>query len=1408
MKTIIKQLYRNIIGLFVLSFLLINTGNLLSQDNSFVYLEDGELKHKCETFYPIAMNYMMTFIQDANGDFYITPPKETCGASSGCPPGSYFTCGNNPDDWQLAVKNQLIEIKQKGFNSIRLIGGLSMKYYNNGSVDYVATHFRYSIQEAPGSDCYTTGDHIECIEPNFEMLGDMLQQFIDVVKDSETDLKIIVLTGGGGIEEGSEAYSAYLSYIAERFRNEPQILGYDLYNEPSHFQYASGFALKEDRAWLVKSWYDAIKLKAPSHLVTIGTHARDVFSWDSEILPVDFFSLHIYPRRLASEDWGLDEPSSFKIYKAYLRYMSEAHNALWIIGETGFAGTDKINEPNSIIHIGVGDELEQQMFARHSLQYTKWFNAKGYSWWWYKDMYWYNDASVQAIENYFGLVNHYSMNSTDKLATSEFINFNPNEPCSTCVNVPNPEYYNMNGYTHDLLNGLVTNGSDPISNAYVEAIITYEVGGTGTKETKWYGFTTFTNNSGQFNIYGNDSNHKVVKIQLSYVGHEYFSTGWTGGLPQNYGTIPLSQIESNLLPPVPGSPQKHYTITQGEDITWDYAVGWSIGSITIEEGATLTLKAPVYFAEDAKIIVERGGQLIIDGGTLTSACNGLWGGIEVWGNTDEPQTLTEQGSVKIINSGTIENAICGIKTIKVKQGLELPNYAGGIIWANNAVFKNNKTAVKFYDYSNTSISYFTDCSFITDDNMPTGEQPDDFVKISGMHGIYFTNCTFKNNSSNNYYGNGIYSLNSGFKVVGKCLSGLEPCEDWDYGLFKNLQYGIYATSAGSVYFPQISHSDFTENYRGLYFSAIDNASVQYCNFTTGPIASDASYGIYLDASTGYTIEENNFYQGVPKGIGLVVNSSGPDQNIIYRNNFEGLFYGIVAQNSNRAIDGTGLVLKCNEYIENGHDQLVLFDGPVMNKTIGIAENQGTNLNQPDAPAGNRFSWTGPTLEDLTDIYNKANKITYYYHVDELEPLEPIYYTSETVFPKSVPNAPWLLEQSCPPSEGGGGGSGDTEGLLSLIVSSGNKADSVQSIINILKDGGNTEEMKTEVALSTPPETYSIYSDLMNNSPYISDTVMEAAIEKEEVLPNVMIRDVMVANPHNAKDDALMEKIDERSDPMPDYMKAQILLGGSLVSVYEDLQSNLAFYRQQRTLAFNALVKHYLTDTINPISSTDSLMLLLENENSLSTKYRLAFLHLQQGADSLGQSILSNIPQQFNLSDEELDVFQQLQSFYDLMVNLAQQGKTFAGADSIQIDALYDIEAQQAGIVSVYARNILLALGEISYDEPILTPDFLKSSATAQEYDELMKALDDHHYMKIFPNPAGKYIIIEHNLETEPKNAYVEIHNTKGEIVKNIKLTGKQNQQTLDVNKLKTGVYIATLYVNSKEVESVKFTKMK
>ena len=65
---------------------------------------------------------------------------------------------------------------------------------------------------------------------------------------------------------------------------------------------------------------------------------------------------------------------------------------------------------------------------------------------------------------------------------------------------------------------------------------------------------------------------------------------------------------------------------------------------------------------ESRIIVRPGGKLIVDGGTLTSACDGeMWEGIIVEGDVNQRQYASKQGSVLLTNA-TIENARTAIRT--------------------------------------------------------------------------------------------------------------------------------------------------------------------------------------------------------------------------------------------------------------------------------------------------------------------------------------------------------------------------------------------------------------------------------------------------------------------------------------------------------------------------------------------------------------------------------------------------------------------------------------------------------------------------------------------------------------------------------------------------------------------------
>ena len=77
-------------------------------------------------------------------------------------------------------------------------------------------------------------------------------------------------------------------------------------------------------------------------------------------------------------------------------------------------------------------------------------------------------------------------------------------------------------------------------------------------------------------------------------------------------------------------------------------------------------------------------------------------------------------------------------------------------------------------------------------------------------------------------------------------------------------------------------------------------------------------------------------------------------------------------------------------------------------------------------------------------------------------------------------------------------------------------------------------------------------------------------------------------------------------------------------------------------------------------------------------------------------------------------------------------------------------------------------------------------------------------LTIYPNPADDFVIIEYHLEKQP-DAVVEIKDINGAVVRREILGHTQNQVTISTNSWDPGLYIATLKIDGKPVESCKFT---
>ena len=330
--------------------------------------------------------------------------------------------------------------------------------------------------------------------------------------------------------------------------------------------------------------------------------------------------------------------------------------------------------------------------------------------------------------------------------------------------------------------------------------------------------------------------------------------------------------------------------------------------------------------------------------------------------------------------------------------------------------------------------------------------------------------------------------------------------------------------------------------------------------------------------------------------------------------------------------------------------------------------------------------------------------------------------------------------------------------------------------------------------------------LLAESPDLSDTVMVAAVEKEEVLPNAMVRDVLVENPQAAKSLEVQEALDNRSEEMPQYMRNQIDQGYDTLSEKELLEAKLAYHKSKKSWAFNKLHYLYRTDTA-VVNVYDSLEQLYTINSNLGNQYRLAMLKLENGDTTEPYTILSDIQNNYELTDDQENERMAYNSYFNIIKQMIKEEQMYP--DSIAISNLENVEQDGHGKPSVYARNVLIMAGEITFNESILLPDTsLKAGKITDPSLINIEQSNGPTMLILKPNPANDYVIAEWSLPELSGEPILIISSLDGHIVNKIKLDGLCNEKVISTSGLKPGSYLFTIRDNQTIFESKKLTIIK
>jgi hypothetical protein len=875
--------------------------------------------------------------------------------------------------------------------------------------------------------------------------------------------------------------------------------------------------------------------------------------------------------------------------------------------------------------------------------------------------------------------------------------------------------------------------------------------------------------------YGDFPHVRVTELKINYCNNKLRAA-----------TFGRSLWEGDLLP---SDNSAFFEVKNGQTLTWEKPRALK-SSIRIKDGGILIIKSAINMPIDSKIIVEQGGKLYIEGGTLSNNCGHTWQGIEVWGNSHDHQWPDAnghyaQGYVNL-DHATIKNAICALDLMKPGDN----GTTGGIVFASSSDFINNTQSVHATSYTNFHPvtgkemdyqAHFDYCNFELNPEYISAQEFFKHVDLSSLKGVRFDACNFMlspDTPNVNNYNHGIASYSASFSVNGVCNSQQSPCPETSYDrcTFNGFYYGISANVIDDDFNGfYVNRAEFTNNTHGIFVNGINNYIVIKSNFYIGRNKCDnifcstsPGYGIYSSRAHGFSIEENNFRKAdeviSTYLVGILIDNTN-DIDIVYKNTFDGLSYGNFAKEDNLYNSFDGLSYLCNINTNNYADfftpdesQVEIFQG---DRTLA---------------AGNLFS-TNATWH----FYNNGvTDLTYYYCptcIYEVPNLAKLNRVNRISAPANT----------CP-SHYTGDIKLSEEQKLALeneFAQATTDYNSVSMIYSELEDGGSTESKLTEVSSATTNDMLVVKQDLLGTSPHLSESVLKAVADKTEVFPDAAIFDILAANPEEMKNSKFLKHLQEKQNPLPQYM-IDILKEVSEGSTYKSvLQQDMAKHGRKKSNAALDQIRSIINDTI---IDYDELRNWLDNLGGIEADMQIIETYMHQKNYNAANSLAQTLPSIYSLEGKGLEEYGMYMSLLNLEQDL-DSTRTYADLTDTEFALLQSIADSSKGKAGAKAKGIIRKYyGGHFYDCINLDENSFKSSPVNPNILGEVYGLN----ITCNPNPAKEWTTFDYTLPDNQTSANLSVFDNTGKLIFNKTLNGPSGQYIWDTRKIMAGQYVFIL----------------
>ncbi len=849
-----------------------------------------------------------------------------------------------------------------------------------------------------------------------------------------------------------------------------------------------------------------------------------------------------------------------------------------------------------------------------------------------------------------------------------------------------------------------------------------------------------------------------------------------------------------------------HVISNGQNVTW---TGSKIVAhkLTIEAGGTLTITGTVNMGKDARIIIERGGKLVLDGATLTTGCHdAMWEGIEVWGDpTVDQHTTSSHGWIEIKNGSLIEHAKDAIYTGRMDQNNNWvwSHTGGGIIQAFNSTFRNNGRSLQIMSFHNpkvngvepANVNVFRNCVFestkrLREDLYLTNGvycAPKYFVTVWDVKGMRFYGNIFRNAGLNEYP----TSVNAPDRLGGGVLFFGASCIFDDYvpcftcsaihNTFKNLYRGIDNWGTNSLTSMNIKNCSFVNVNAGITLNGVRGDKILSNTFDTdNELREDVQNMAHIQAqqSAGFLITENTFTKttgSILNSFASVIDNTSITGADLFKNTYRNMVWGLETNNDNQY-----LKVQCNDFDNLWRDwnsNRIGFDGARPSQNVFL---QGSFW----WSANNQFD-NSCSAQNHEHIYNTnptgialPKHQLQYFSGNEVRPPADACVLAPAV---NLSHAAGNNLQSCLSKTTGNNGTIQTEIINKQISATSKKA---------LIDGGRTNDL---INLVNDPMTtdQAVYDTLMLYSPFLSDEVLMVAINRSTFHDSYLF-DILLL--HSGLSPLVMEELANRSPAMLQGLYDSLMIWQDSIAARDTLVAQIQSLLRDAQLEFNELLRNYEDSGL-----VDSVIYQLSLLSDVNSKGKYINMLIELGDFSTAStkivSLDSNDPEQ-----------EDLQTFENIHLGLKNGGNNWFAVTQNQREELREL-ATHENSVAKHAQAVLILIEDtMIYTFPDTT--ILAPNGPASQPQSTKRAIGNSIQMLVFPNPFTNSINVEYFLPNQNKGVvFLKVYTIQGRLIKEVNLgLNKKGRIKVSLDEAALGMYIAQLVQNGAIIKTVKLVK--